>query len=85
LLPIKLLQVLFEMIDGSLHLHVGDFRWDTDTIVSMNPVLAALKASCGDAATANNATTTHMQAQQQITRRCFDTQTATLHVHYSSF
>jgi hypothetical protein len=75
------------MIDGSLHLHVGDFRWDTDTIVSMNPVLAALRASSNDsdtAATGHNATA-DIQAQQQITRRCFDTQTATLHVHYSSF
>jgi hypothetical protein len=67
------LQVLFEMIDGSLHLHVGDFRWDTNTIVNMNPVLAALKATNN---TTSNIDTT-MQAQQctQITRRYASTLT----------
>jgi hypothetical protein len=72
------MQVLFEMIDGSLHLHVGDFRWDTDTIVSMNPVLVALKATRDDAAT-GNAATINMQAQQQMTRRYFDAHKKSAH------
>ncbi|KAG5189452.1 beta-lactamase-like protein [Tribonema minus] len=38
--------VLFEMVDGSLTLHVGDFRWDRETMLQMNPVLRALQLDC---------------------------------------